>query len=198
MDKIKVVLASKSARRIEILTHLGLDPRVIVSDANEDVDTVMTPEALTEELSLRKAGAVLSQIGENQLVIASDTVVSSLTGEIFGKPKDKADAFRMLSSLSGTTHRVVSGIALYLNGKMAVTHDITYVKFKDLTEREINAYISTAEPYDKAGGYGIQDKASVFVEKIDGDFYNVVGLPVYKMFDLMKKEFDLDYFDLVD
>ena len=198
MDKIKVVLASKSARRIEILTHLGLDPRVIVSDANEDVDTVMTPEALTEELSLRKAGAVLSQIGENQLVIASDTVVSSLTGEIFGKPRDKADAFRMLSSLSGTTHRVVSGIALYLNGKMAVTHDITYVKFKDLTEREINAYISTAEPYDKAGGYGIQDKASVFVEKIDGDFYNVVGLPVYKMFDLMKKEFDLDYFDLVD
>jgi septum formation protein len=93
---------------------------------------------------------------------------------------------------------VVSGIALYLNGKTAVSHDITYVKFKDLTEREINAYISTAEPYDKAGGYGIQDKASVFVEKIDGDFYNVVGLPVYKMFDLMKKEFDLDYFDLVD
>jgi septum formation protein len=198
MDTPKIILASKSARRIEILTHLGLKPKVVVSDANEDVSEVMTPEQLTEELSLRKAGAVLSQVGENQLVIASDTVVSSLTGEIFGKPKDKEDAFRMLTSLSGTTHRVVSGIALYLNGKTAVSHDITYVKFKDLTEREINAYISTAEPYDKAGGYGIQDKASVFVEKIDGDFYNVVGLPVYKMFDLMKKEFDLDYFDLVD
>ena len=196
MTAPKLILASKSARRIEILTHLGLNPTVMVSDADETVSEIMTPEKLTEELSLRKAGAVLPLVKENQLVIASDTVVSSLTGEIFGKPRDKDDAYRMLSSLSGTTHRVVSGIALCLNGKKAVSHDITYVKFKNLTEREILSYISTAEPYDKAGGYGIQDKASVFVEKIDGDFYNVVGLPVYKMFDLMKKEFDLDYFDL--
>lgn len=197
MEKINVVLASKSARRIEILTHLGLNPTVMVSDADETVNEPLTPEALTEELSLRKAGAVLDKIGKNELVIASDTVVSSMSGEIFGKPKDKADAYRMLRSLSGTTHRVVSGVALYLNGKTVVAHDITYVKFKELTNREIECYISTAEPYDKAGGYGIQDRASVFVEKIDGDYYNVVGLPVYKMFDLLKKEFDLDFFDLL-
>lgn len=197
MNAPKIILASKSARRIEILTHLGLNPTVMVSDADETVNEPLSPEALTEELSLRKAGAVLPNVKENQLVIASDTVVSSLSGEIFGKPRDKDDAYRMLSSLSGTTHRVVSGIALHLNGKTAVSHDITFVKFKPLTEREILSYISTTEPYDKAGGYGIQDKASVFVEKIDGDFYNVVGLPVYKMFELMKKEFDLDYFDLI-
>ncbi len=197
MNTPKIILASKSARRIEILTHLGLNPTVMVSDADETVNEPLSPEALTEELSLRKAGAVLPSVKENQLVIASDTVVSSLSGEIFGKPRDKDDAYRMLSELSGTTHRVVSGIALSLNGKTAVSHDITFVKFKPLTEREILSYISTTEPYDKAGGYGIQDKASVFVEKIDGDFYNVVGLPVYKMFELMKKEFNLDYFDLL-
>ena len=194
---MKIILASKSARRIEILTHLGLNPTVMVSDADETVTKPLSPEALTEDLSLRKAGAVLDKIGKNELVIASDTVVSSMSGEIFGKPKDKADAYRMLRSLSGTTHRVVSGVALCLNGKTAVAHDVTYVKFKELTEREIECYISTAEPYDKAGGYGIQDRASVFVEKIDGDYYNVVGLPVYKMFDLLKKEFDLDFFDLL-
>ena len=196
MNAPRIVLASKSARRIEILTHLGLNPTVVVSDADETVAEPLSPEMLTEELSLRKASAVMPKVAENDLIIASDTVVSSLTGEIFGKPKDKDDAYRMLSALSGTTHRVVSGIALSLNGKTALAHDITYVKFKQLTEREILGYISTAEPYDKAGGYGIQDRASVFVEKIDGDFYNVVGLPVYKMFELMKKEFDLDYFDL--
>lgn len=197
MNNIEIILASKSVRRIEILTHLGLNPTVMVSDADENVTEPLTPEALTEELSLRKAGAVLDKIGKNQLVIASDTVVASMNGAIFGKPRDKEDAYRMLSELSGTTHRVVSGIALSLNGKTAVSHDVTYVKFKPLTEREILSYISTAEPYDKAGGYGIQDRASVFVEKIDGDFYNVVGLPVYKMFDLMKKEFNLDFFDLL-
>ena len=198
MDTPKIILASKSARRIEILTHLGLNPTVMVSDADETVNEQMTPESLTEELSLRKASAVLPRAGSNGLVIASDTVVASMNGEIFGKPRDKDDAYRMLSSLSGTTHRVVSGIALSLGGKTAVSHDVTLVKFKALTDREIMSYISTAEPYDKAGGYGIQDRASVFVEKIDGDFYNVVGLPVYKMFELMKKEFDLDFFDLIN
>ena len=195
---MKIILASKSARRIEILTHLGLNPTIMVSDADETVTEALTPEKLTEELSLRKANAVLDKTGNDSLVIASDTVVSSMTGEIFGKPKDKADAYRMLRSLSGTTHRVVSGVALSLGGKTVVAHDITYVKFKELTDREIECYISTAEPYDKAGGYGIQDRASVFVEKIDGDYYNVVGLPVYKMFELMKKEFDLDFFDLIN
>ncbi len=192
----RLILASKSARRHEILSHLGLEPIIRVSDADETVSEPLTPEQLTEQLSLRKAQAVIPTLKENELLVASDTVVA-LDGEVFGKPRDKDDAYRMLSLLSGSTHKVVSGICLTLNGKTAVSHDVTYVKFKTLTEREILGYISTAEPYDKAGGYGIQDKASVFVEKIDGDFYNVVGLPVYKMFELMKNSFDLDYFDLL-
>ncbi len=197
MQKPQIILASKSARRIEILTHLGLKPTVMVSDADETVAEPMSPEALTEELSLRKAQAVLPRIGENQLVIASDTVVASMQGQIFGKPRDKDDAYKMLSSLSGTTHRVVSGVALFLNGKTAVSHETTFVKFRTLSDAEILSYISTNEPYDKAGGYGIQDKASIFVEKIDGDYYNVVGLPVFRMFKLLSEEFGLDYFGLL-
>ncbi len=193
----RIILASKSARRIEILNHLGLKPQVMVSDADESVSEVLSPEALTEELSLRKARAVMPRADKGSLIIASDTVVAALNGEIFGKPRDKEQAYKMLCSLSGTTHRVVSGVALCLDGKTAVTHETTFVKFKELSESEILSYISTNEPYDKAGGYGIQDKASVFVEKIDGDYYNVVGLPVFKMFKLMKDSFGLDYFDLI-
>ncbi len=197
MKPDKIILASKSARRIEILQHLGLTPTVTASNADETVSEKLSPEALTEELSLRKANAVIGNVPKNCLVIASDTVVASINGEIFGKPKDKDDAYRMLSSLSGNTHRVVSGIALSLNGKTVVSHETTLVKFKTLTEKEILSYIETDEPYDKAGGYGIQDKAAVFVEKIDGDFYNVVGLPVCKMFETLKTEFDIDYFDII-
>ncbi len=197
MLKPQIILASKSARRIEILTHLGLNPKVIVSDADETVTEPLSPEALTEELSLRKASAVLPQIGKNQLVIASDTVVASMDGEIFGKPHSRDEAYKMLRALSGTTHRVVSGVALYLDGKTAVSHESTLVKFRELDDDEIISYISTNEPYDKAGGYGIQDKASIFVEKIDGDYYNVVGLPVFRMFRLLSDEFGLDYFGLI-
>lgn len=197
MKPNKIILASKSARRIDILRHLGLDPTVSVSNADETVNSPLSPEELTQELALRKASAVIENVPSDSLVIACDTVVASLNGEIFGKPKSKDDAYRMLSSLSGKAHRVVSGIALSLNGKTVTACETTLVKFKTLSEKELLAYIQTDEPYDKAGGYGIQDKAAVFVEKIDGDYYNVVGLPVYRMFEALKKEFDIDYFDLI-
>lgn len=191
----EIVLASASARRKEILTHLGLNPRILVSEADENVDRPLTPEMLTEELSLRKAGAVLPLVSDGQLVIASDTVVAK-DNLIFGKPHSESEAFEMLSKLSGTTHKVVSGVAVSLNGHTSVTHDVTNVTFRRLTDREIESYVASGEPFDKAGGYGIQDTASVFIEKIDGEYFNVVGLPVYKMFSLLKADFGLDYYDL--
>ena len=193
----EIVLASKSARRQEILTHLGLKPRIIVSDADETVDKILTPELFTEELSLRKAQAVKPYVNEKQIVIASDTVVAK-DGNIFGKPRDEKDAFDMLSALSGSIHKVVSGVCVSYNGRTEVTHDVTYVTFRELSDAEIKSYIKAEAPYDKAGAYGIQDKASVFVEKIDGDYFNVVGLPVYKLFSLLKNEFGVSYFDLLD
>lgn len=192
----RLVLASQSARRQEILRHLGLDPKIIVSEADENITEKLTPELLTEQLSIRKAEAVLPLCEKNDMVIAGDTVVA-LGDEIFGKPADREDAFRMLSALSGTTHKVVSGIAVCYGGKIAVSHEVTEVTFRPISEAEINAYIDTGEPFDKAGSYGMQDKASVFVEKINGDYFNVVGLPVFKMFRLINEHFGLDYFDFI-
>lgn len=189
-----LVLASQSIRRQEILRHLGLELKIIVSDADENITEKLSPEEFTERLSIRKAEAVLPLCDKNDMVIAGDTVVA-LGDEIFGKPTDRKDAFRMLSALSGTTHKVVSGIAVCYGGKTAVSHEVTEVTFRPLSEAEINAYIDTGEPFDKAGSYGLQDKASVFVEKINGDYFNVVGLPVFRMFRLIKEHFGIDYFD---
>ena len=192
----RLVLASASPRRLEILTHIGLMPEVIVSDADETVTENVTPEELTEILSVRKAKAVSSLVKADQLVIASDTVVA-MGDTVFGKPHSPSDAYAMLRALSGSTHKVVSGIALMLGDRISVTHDVTYVTFRELSDREIINYISTGEPFGKAGAYGIQDKASVFVSRLDGDYFNVVGLPVYKMFELLNRDHGLDLFDLL-
>ena len=205
----EIVLASASARRKEILTHLGLNPRILVSEADENVDRPLTPEMLTEELSLRKAGAVLPFVSDGQLVIASDTVVAK-DNLIFGKPHSESEAFEMLSKLSGTTHKVVSGVAVSLNGRTSVTHDVTNVTFRRLTDREIESYVASGEPFDKtsgriwntdrpryywegkAGGYGIQDPFGMkYITRIEGDYYNVVGLPVSKMCQMLKDEFGI-------
>lgn len=193
----RIILASASARRREILTHLGLDPEIAVSHADESLDPTTPPRLYTEELSLRKAKAVKDGYGDDCLIIASDTVVYA-DGSILGKPKDRDDAYSMLSRLSGSTHSVISGIAVMHGGKTAVTSETTEVTFRDIPESEIYRYIDTGEPFDKAGAYGIQDIASVFVERINGDYFNVVGLPVFRLFELLKRDFGLDYFGLCE
>ncbi len=185
----KIILASKSARRREILEHLGLDIEIRVSGADEDIDPSTTPELYTELLSVRKAEAVLPCPSES-MIIASDTIVYA-GGEILGKPCDRADAIRMMTLLSGETHKVYSGVAVIYDGKTFVTHDETEVTFRKLEREEIERYVDSGEPFDKAGGYGIQDRASVFIRGIKGDYFNVVGLPVYKMFKLLKEKFGI-------
>lgn len=198
---MKIILASQSARRRDILENLNLKFDIKVSRVDESMSPELTAGENVESVSLRKAMAVENELGikaeDDTLIIASDTVVVC-DGTILGKPRDKAHATEMMRMLSGRRHSVISGIAVIYRGKRISAHEETAVEFRELTANEIEAYVSTDEPYDKAGGYGIQDKAAVFVRGIHGDYLNVVGLPVFRLFGLLQSEFGVNYFELTD
>ena len=190
---MRLVLASASPRRKSLLTEMGLDFDVIPSAADETVDPGTPPEDLVQTLAARKALSVLEKAGEDAIVLGADTVVS-LGGEIFGKPKDLADARRMITSLSGTTHEVYTGVCL-CRGKESVSAPVcTKVTFSPISEHEIDTYLSSFSPLDKAGAYGIQDAGGLFVSRIEGDYYNVVGLPLSMVNRLLKLAFQTDLF----
>ncbi len=175
-----VVLASASPRRKELIKLLFEDFKVLPAECDETLPEGITPKQAVEYLSEIKNKATRKLLNEEALVISADTVVA-VNGEILGKPVDKDDARRMITLLSGKTHAVYTGVTIS-DGEKAVTFsEKTDVTFYKLTDGEIEGYISTTEPYDKAGGYGIQGKAGLLVEKIDGDYYNVVGLPVARL-----------------
>ena len=164
---MRFILASKSPRRKEILSDLGLKFEVITADTDESCD-IKDPCALVRELALRKGRAVADGIDGDTLIIASDTVVAC-NGEILGKPKDKADARRMLDMLSGSRHDVISGIAIITKDKEAVASEVTHVIFDKLSESDKELYVNSDEPYDKAGAYAIQGLASMWIKGIEGD-----------------------------
>ena len=173
---MKTILASASPRRKELLTLAGIEYEVIVSQCEETLPDGITPDKAVEELARQKAEDVFSR-NSDAMVIAADTVVA-LGNTILGKPKDEADAFNMLSSLSGRRHTVFTGVCIKTKDKTDIFHVATEVEFYDLTEKEIRDYIATKEPMDKAGAYGIQGKGFVLVKGIHGDYFNVVGLPL--------------------
>lgn len=186
---MRVILASKSPRRREILAMLGVPFEVITADTDESSD-ITDPAALVEELALRKGRAVKVLLearggwNDDTLIIASDTVVAT-GNDILGKPENAEDAARMLRLLSGRAHHVISGVAL-LQGEREITdHDKTAVHFADMTEEEILWYAKSGEPLDKAGAYAVQGLASLFIKGLSGDYFNVVGLPVYRLNQLM-------------
>lgn len=190
MDKI--ILASQSPRRRELLTQIGLTYEVIPSTVKE-VITETDPKLVVQELSRQKAEDVAGSVlrdREGILVIGADTVVS-YRGHILGKPADEADAVRMLSMLQGKAHSVFTGVTLIRRGpeeEWQVTFaEETRVHMYPMTEAEIRWYVGTGEPMDKAGAYGIQGLCARFVEKIEGDYNNVVGLPVGKIWQELKK-----------
>lgn len=172
-----IILASASPRRKELLTQMGLSFRVVAADIDEHMDRELSPDRLVEAISAEKAAAVAAGAGANSLVIAADTVVV-WNGEVLGKPADQADARRMLGELSGRTHRVYTGYTLRRGERVVTRSEGTDVTFRPLTAEEIAAYVSTGEPMDKAGAYGIQGLGSMLVEGIRGDYFNVMGLPV--------------------
>lgn len=191
----KIVLASASPRRRELLEQIGIKFDIVVSNEPEDeIDKSLSPENYTSELALMKACNVAKKLTgtkrKDSLIIAADTVVYS-DGKILGKPKDSDDAFRILKSLSGKAHEVYTGICVMrLTDGYATSKSIkTTVKFKKLTDKTIKAYIKTGEPSDKAGAYGIQGRGAVLVEEICGDYFNVVGLPLSALYDVLISEF---------
>ena len=188
---MKYILASKSPRRREILKNIGIDFDIVVSDADES-SNVTDPAVLTEELASRKGRAVADKLAgegalsDDTLIISADTVVVC-DGEILGKPHGRDDAYRMLKMLSSRSHEVVSGIALIYGGKCHAAHSTTRVYFNDLTDEEIWRYIDSGEPFDKAGAYAVQGLGALFVERIEGCYFGVVGLSVNLFNELHKK-----------
>ena len=171
-----VILASQSPRRKELLGLLLEDFQVEVSQADESVDWSMGARKAVEELALRKARAVACR-HPGDTVIGSDTVVV-LDGQVLGKPADEADAARMLRALSGRRHQVCTGVGVISPAGERSLVSVTQVEFYPLTDEEIRWYVSTGEPMDKAGAYGIQGKGCRFIRGIEGDYFTVVGLPV--------------------
>ena len=173
-----IVLASNSPRRKELLTKIGIEKFKIISpNVDESVEDNLSPAEIVEQLSLRKARAAAKKAGPDDLIIAADTVVA-LDGAVLGKPHDEADAFAMLSALSGREHHVYTGVTVLRGEDVVTQHEETAVTFRDIRPDEIRGYIATGEPMDKAGAYGIQGLASVFVDRLAGDYYNVMGLPL--------------------
>lgn len=177
-----MILASQSPRRIELMSEAGLDARIIPADIDESARAGEGPFELVERLAKAKAAAVArTHAKPGEIVIAADTIVA-LDGELLGKPADADDARRMLRALSGATHQVATGVALLRDDTAASFVDVTGVTFYDLSDDAIDAYIASGEPMDKAGAYGIQGAGGrMLVRKIDGDFYNVVGLPIARV-----------------
>ena len=180
---MKIILASGSPRRRELLEQAGYEFEIEVSDADENIQAD-DPGELVEQLSFRKADAVARKHLQEQActVIGADTVVV-LDIEVLGKPDGEQGAVEMLKELSGRTHQVYTGVSLFLikDGKLTASqsfHVCTDVTMRPMSDREIADYVATGEPMDKAGAYGIQGKAAVFISGIHGDYYNVVGLPV--------------------
>lgn len=184
----RVILASGSPRRRELLKEIISDFEIMVADCDESVSDGISPDAAVMILSERKANAVHEKFGCEGLIIASDTVVA-LDNRILGKPADKEDAFRMLRGLSGRSHYVYSGVCIFdtATDTKDVFFEKTEVVFSDISDDEIYDYIESGEPMDKAGAYGIQGLAGKFISSINGDYYNVVGLPLSALYKHMKK-----------
>jgi len=170
------ILASQSPRRRELLSMLGLTFEIITADIDETMDQTVCVEEAVAQVCRKKAEAV-GRDHPGRLIVSADTIVV-VEGKVLGKPHTEQEAFHMLRSLSGRSHTVMTAFCLYRDGAAETHVEKTDLQFKPLSDEEILAYIATGSPMDKAGAYGIQDGAAVFVEALQGDYYNVMGLPL--------------------
>ena len=180
---MELILASQSPRRQELMKLIGLPFAVRVADIDETLDAC-APEEAVARLSRKKAEAVRRCADE--IVIGADTVVV-LDGKVLGKPANETDAFRMLRSLSGRRHQVMTGLTVLQGDRCVSVTEVTEVSFRPLSDGDILTYIATGDPMDKAGSYGIQNGGALFVDGIRGDYYNVVGLPVCRLGQILKE-----------
>lgn len=185
-----IILASASPRRKELMTQIGLTFRVQPSN-NDEIITKTNPEEIVKELSHQKAKEVFENGHLQDIVIGADTIVI-YEGNILGKPKDEAEAYAMINRLQGNTHQVYTGVSVIWKQEN-ITHVLTFadrtdVELYPMSEKEIREYVDTKEPFDKAGGYGIQGCFASFVKRINGDYNNVVGLPVARLYQELKNQ----------
>ena len=186
-----IILASQSPRRRELLAQMGLTDFIIRPAQGEEIlDPSLTPHRLVEELSRQKAAEVAATADPEDVIIAADTVVA-VGDQVLGKPHSPQEAEAMLTALSGRTHTVYTGITVCRGDRSVTQHEATPVHFRTLTPEEISAYVSTGEPMDKAGSYGIQGLGGLLVEGIEGDYFNVVGLPICRL-GLILRQFGVD------
>jgi septum formation protein len=181
-----IILASASPRRRDLLVQVGCDFAVMTSSIIEDNTLALPPHELAVLQAKEKALDVFSKVQSHDVVIGADTIVV-LDGQVYGKPVDKWDARRMLTALAGKEHQVITGIAVATGNKVWTDFVVTNVKIGDIKAEEIESYLATGEPMDKAGAYGIQGVGALFVESISGCYANVVGLPLNKLSDVLKK-----------
>lgn len=181
-----VILASASPRRKELLEMMGMTFTVVPSNADEKMTDGVPACFQVRDLALKKAASV-AEANKGSLVIGADTLVCC-EGKILGKPTDIDDATEMLRLLSGKTHQVMTGVAIIntTNGDILADYEVTDVAFREISDEEIASYISTGEPFDKAGAYAIQGKAALFIKGIHGCYYNVMGLPVYRLSEMLQ------------
>ena len=179
-----IILASQSPRRKELMGLLKLPFTVRVADIDETMDSAKPPFDEVARVSRLKAEAVPRE--ETDIVIAADTIVVC-QNRVLGKPKDTADAFSMLKLLSGRDHQVMTGLTVLQGSKRVTCTEVADIHFRQLTDKEILDYIATGEPMDKAGAYGIQGGAALFAEKLVGDYYNVMGLPVCRLYLILRQ-----------
>ena len=183
---MNVILASQSPRRKELMGLYHIPFIIRIADIDEPMDPNLPPAQEVARVSRLKAEAVPRQAED--VVIAADTIVVC-DGQVLGKPRDEADAYRMLRLLSGRDHQVMTGLTV-LQGEKAVVHtEVSHIHFKPLSDGEIFAYIRTGEPMDKAGAYGIQGGAALFAQRLEGDYYNVMGLPVCRLGQILRQYF---------
>lgn len=200
MERIlkKIILASRSIDRSEILKRAGIPFEVFITNIDEEKykTSVLNADELVQELAKAKAIFAKKKLSKNNLdaiIIAADTIVE-IDGEIIGKAHHEEEAFKILKKLMGKTHKLITGIAITetKNPKIIVDSDTTIVEFLDLTDKEIWDYIKTNEWKERAGAYSIRDKASLFIRKISGSSSNVIGLPMHKIYEILRKEFGLN------
>lgn len=187
IEKYKIILASQSPRRIELLNGLNIKFEVQVLDVNEDFPAQMVGVDIPMFLAEKKANAYKHIMDEHTMIITADTIVWH-EGKVLGKPVDETDARRMLRALSGKTHQVITGVCISTLQRRKVFHVISDVRFARLAEAEIEYYLQNFKPYDKAGSYGVQEWIGfVGVEHINGSYFNVMGLPVQRLYNELKR-----------
>ena len=187
LNKYRIILASRSLRRQQLLRDLGIDFEIVIKDFDETFPSELDGEEIARYVAEKKAEAFKGEINENELVITADTIVWC-NGKVIGKPVDADEAAVMLKEISGRIHEVITGVSIMSVKKKVIFTESTKVTFKEMTDKEISYYIEKYAPYDKAGAYGIQEWIGMAAcSRIEGSYFNVVGLPVQRLYEELNK-----------